>query len=138
LFLHIAMLSQRRGQLMSKAPALAARAARTVAHGARRAGPTQCHGLAGNIEFLLDMYQATADRIYLDDARSLGELLNAFGVERDGMLMWSSESPSVFTPDYMVGYAGVAACLLRLADPSRRPRQLSRAGFRFRRSTREG
>jgi serine/threonine protein kinase len=138
LFLHIAMLSQRCGQLMPEAPALAARAARTVAHGARRAGPTQCHGLAGNIEFLLDMYQATADRLYLDEARSLGELLNAFGVERDGLLMWSSESPSVFTPDYMVGYAGVAACLLRLADPSRRPRQLSRAGFRFRRSTREG
>jgi lantibiotic modifying enzyme len=138
LFLHIALLSQRCDGLLPEAPALAARAARTAAHGARRAGPTQCHGLAGNIEFLLDMYQGTDDRTYLDEALPLGELLKAFAVERDNMLMWSSESPSVFTPDYMVGYAGVAVCLLRLADPSRRPRQLSRAGFRFRRPTQEG
>jgi hypothetical protein len=32
----------------------------------------------------------------------------------------------------MVGYAGVAVCLLRLADAGIRPTQLSRKGFRYR------
>lgn len=111
---------------------LAAQAARTVAHGTRWAGPTQCHGLAGNLEFLLDMYQATGDGQYLVDAQVLGRLLMAFAVERDGHLMFPSESSRVFTPDYMVGYAGVAVALLRLADPLHRPHQLSRKGFRYR------
>jgi hypothetical protein len=115
---------------------LVARAARAVARGTRWAGPTQCHGLAGNIEFLLDVYQSTEDPAYLSEARSLGRLLEAFGQERDGLLVWPSESPWVVTPDYMVGYAGVAACFLRLADAARRPQGLSRAGFRFRSTAR--
>jgi hypothetical protein len=107
-----------------------------VAHGARWAGPTQCHGLAGNIEFLIDTYQATGDPAWLAEARTLGHLLDAFAVERDGLLMFPSESCRVFTPDYMVGYAGVAMTLLRLADPDHRPHQLSRRGFRYRTASR--
>lgn len=110
----------------------AARAARTVARGTRVAGPTQCHGLAGNIECLLDVYQATKDQVYLNEAGALAQLLEAFGRENDGHLVFSSELPNVFTPDYMVGYAGVAMCLLRLSLPDRLPHQLSRSGFRYR------
>ncbi len=107
----------------------AARAARAVASGARSVGPTQCHGLAGNIEFLLDVFQETGDDAYLTDARSLAQLLETFGEERDGSLVFPSEAPGVFTPDYMVGFAGVAVCFLRLGDPESLPHQLSRAGF---------
>jgi tRNA A-37 threonylcarbamoyl transferase component Bud32 len=114
-----------------EAKELALGAARCVARGSRRAGPTQCHGLAGNIEFLLDVFQGTGDSAYLREAYSLAEILKAHAFERVGGLEWPSESPVIFTPDYMVGYAGVLPCLLRLADPERRPRQLSRAGFRF-------
>jgi hypothetical protein len=32
----------------------------------------------------------------------------------------------------MTGGAGIAMCLLRLADPDHRPRQLSRSGFSYR------
>ena len=113
---------------------IAAAAARTVARAARWIGPTQCHGLAGNIEFLLDMFQATGDRTYWVEASSLALLLEAFAVERDGLLVWPSESPEIYTPDYMVGYAGVAICLLRLNDPHHRNHQLSRRGFRYRRT----
>ena len=111
---------------------LAVGAARSVAAATRWAGPSQCHGLAGNIEFLLDVYQVTGDAAWLAEARTLGRLLDAFAVERDGLLMWSADSPDVFSPDYTVGYAGVAMCLLRLADPDTRPHQLSKAGFRYR------
>jgi len=111
---------------------LAACAARTTALASQRAGPTQCHGLAGKIEFLLDMFQTTKDPAYLGEARRLARLLEAHATERDGLLMWPSDSPTTFTPDYTVGYAGVAVCLLRLADPERVPHQLSRRGFAFR------
>ncbi|HXT34078.1 MAG TPA: lanthionine synthetase LanC family protein, partial [Chloroflexota bacterium] len=125
-FLHAARLD-----ILPGAMEIALGAARGVARGSRHAGPTQCHGLTGNIEFLLDVYQASGDRAYLSEAHSLATLLAAFASERDGQLLWPSESPMIFTPDYLVGYAGVLPCLLRLADPERRPRQLSRAGFRY-------
>jgi serine/threonine protein kinase len=124
-FLHAAQLSA-----IKEAIDLAARAARTAARGVRWIGPVQCHGLAGNIEFLLDMFQATGDQTYLSEARSLGRLLEAFKMEQDGLIVFSSESPTVFTPDYLVGYAGIAVCLLRLSDPERLPHQFSRRGFR--------
>jgi hypothetical protein len=114
---------------------IAARAARTTARGARSQGPVRCHGLAGNIEFLLDMHVATGDRAYLVEARSLGRILEAFSHEKDGVLVWPGDSPEIFTPDYMTGYAGVAVCLLRLADPEGLPHQLSRSGFRRRRTS---
>ncbi|MDJ0575784.1 MAG: class IV lanthionine synthetase LanL [Xenococcaceae cyanobacterium MO_234.B1] len=123
-FLHAAALN-----ILPEAANLAERAARTVARGGRWNSPTQCHGLAGNIEFLLDMYQTTSDRAYLTEAWSLAHLLKAFGVERDGKLVWPSEAPTTFTPDYMVGYSGVLVCLLRLNQPKHLPHQLSRLGF---------
>jgi hypothetical protein len=128
-FLHAASLDA-----LPQAADMAARAARTAARAARVQGPVQCHGLAGNVEFLLDAYQATANRAYLAEARSSARLLEAFGTEKDGTLVWPSDSPATFSPDYMTGYAGVAVCLLRLGDPDDLPRQLSRAGFRHRRT----
>ena len=127
-FLHAA-----RSAAVSGALQMAERAALTVARGTRWAGPTQCHGLAGGIEFLLDLYQATGARGHLSDARDLGRLLEAFSVEQAGSLAWASDAPTKNSADYMVGFAGVAACLLRLADPDNQPRQLSRFGFRYRR-----
>jgi len=108
-----------------------ARAARTVSRGTRHAGPTQCHGLAGSIEFLLDAFQATGDPVYLAESWSLARLLMAFEVEHDGRRVYPSDFPLTYSPDYQVGYAGVAVCLLRLAEPEHRPHQLSRRGFRF-------
>jgi hypothetical protein len=106
-------------------------AAEATARGTRWAAPTQCHGLSGNIEFLLDAYQASSDPDYLADARLLGQLLIAFRSDDGGNLRWPSDWPWIFSPDYMVGYAGVAMALLRLADPEHRPRGLSRPGFRY-------
>jgi tRNA A-37 threonylcarbamoyl transferase component Bud32 len=115
-----------------EAASIAAAAARMVAHGARWIGPTQCHGLAGNIEFLLDMFQATSDPNYVVEARSLGHLLEAFSLDRDGMIVPPWMHSNETSPDYMVGYAGVATCLLRLSDPHHQYHLLSRRGFRNR------
>ncbi|HEY1939282.1 MAG TPA: class IV lanthionine synthetase LanL [Candidatus Angelobacter sp.] len=123
-FLHAA-----RSGVMTVAQELTTRAAMSAAKGARWSNPTQCHGLAGNIEFLLDVFQTTGELHYLHEARLLGHILQSFALESEGFLVWPSESPAVVTPDYMVGFAGVAACLLRLGAPERLPRQLSRSGF---------
>jgi hypothetical protein len=115
--------------LLPEARALAGGAALAAARSARWSGPTQCHGLAGNMEFLLDMFQSTGEDCYLAEARLLARLLLAFSSRSGGAVRWPSESPTMFTPDYTVGYAGVASCLLRLGAPKRIPRQLSRRGF---------
>ena len=108
------------------------RAARNVAFGTWWQGPTRCHGLAGGIELLLDMYKDRQDAKYLKSADYLAEILIESATERNGLLYWPSESTDIITPDYMVGYCGVAVCLLRLAYPGL-PTQISRAGFRLRR-----
>jgi lantibiotic modifying enzyme len=110
---------------------IAEAAARTVAVASRRAGPTQCHGIAGNIEFLLDMYQQTRNDEFLNEAWYLARILETFSRERNGRLVWLSDAPRIVTPDYIVGYAGVAMCLLRLGSPDDRPHQLSMRGFRW-------
>lgn len=117
---------------LGEAVVYAERAARTAAYGARWVGPTQCHGLAGAIELLLDLYQVTGSAVYLNEAHTLADLLQVFMIERQGRLLCQSDRPDVFAPDLMLGYGGVILCLLRLADPERRPPLLSRASFRYR------
>ena len=124
-FLHAAKLNVVPGALE-----IAARAARTVARGTRWAELSQCHGLAGNIEFLLDMYQATGDHAYWAECESLARLLLAQIVDTKGVVDWGEDTLDWLTADYMLGYAGVAVCLLRLSDPEHLPHQLSRQGFR--------
>ena len=126
-FLHMA-----RHTFYAPAAELAMRTANTLNKTTLWANPTQCHGLAGNIEFLLDIYQATGQYRYHEHAFSLARCLYAFEETRQGLSVFPAEDPTVYTPDYMVGYAGVAMCALRLAAPEHRPRQLSRAGFRYR------
>ncbi|MBV9931135.1 MAG: class IV lanthionine synthetase LanL [Alphaproteobacteria bacterium] len=109
---------------------LARRAAATVAVSTRMANPTQCHGLAGSIEFLLDCYQSFSEPFYLAQAREFARLLGAFASESAGGLLWPSESPTDLEAAYLTGSAGIVPCLLRLAQPQALPRQLSRPGFR--------
>lgn len=121
--------------LFPEAEELTIGAAQAAAHGARWSGPTQCHGLAGNIEFLLDMHQALGNHYFLEQALELGRLLVAFARVVNGHWVVPSEAPTTVTPDYAIGYAGVVTSLLRLSAPSLMPRQLSRRGFAYLRSS---
>ena len=105
-------------------------AARTVARAGRGLDPSQCHGLAGNVEFLLDAARPPGDEVFRAEAMSLGRVLDSWALEMDGLLVFPSDTPDEPTPDYMTGWSGVAVCLLRLADPESRAYQLSRKGFR--------
>jgi lantibiotic modifying enzyme len=91
-----------------------------VARHGRTLGPVMCHGLAGSIDHLLDLHQIEPSGEHLREAWSLAGRLRDFHVEgNDGHLRALSDHPGVTTPDLTVGYAGIAALWLRLADPSK-------------------
>jgi lantibiotic modifying enzyme len=115
-FLHAARL-----ELIGQAEELANRAAITVQHTMRCALPTLCHGLAGNLGFLQEMHRETGNRLYLDGVRTFDRLLQTWLVERDSRLVCAGDAPTVFSPSYMTGYAGVAVSLRRLAVPGDLP-----------------
>jgi lantibiotic modifying enzyme len=126
LFLHAWRLD-----VFASAPDLVHRAARAAAWGARWSAPTLCHGLAGNAELLLDVARWTGERDPLERAHELIDLVSAFAVDSEDGRAWISEAPRQITPDYLVGYAGIALVFLRLACPDR-VHLLSRAGFAYR------
>jgi serine/threonine protein kinase len=109
---------------------LVSRVAETVHRGTRWADPTQCHGLSGNIEFLIDLYQSTNNPKHLQAARSLASILETFSREENGVLFWESDLPESCTPDYLFGYSGIALALTRLSSPRRLPHELSLMNFR--------
>jgi len=92
----------------------AQRAAQTVTLGGRFLGPTSCHGLAGSVEFLLDVHAATGEPAWLEAADSLAALLETFRTDDGG---WWSDSGKPLGFDLLTGRAGVAIGLLRLAAP---------------------
>lgn len=121
-FLHCALLDEFDGALE-----IASRAARTVA-ATRWCGPSQCHGLAGNGELLLDMFAATGASAYLDGANALAQLAAAFALAtpRENLV---DEDPFGFGDDFMQGKAGVAEFFLRSGIAAQRPHLLSVAGL---------
>lgn len=96
---------------------VARRTIRTVGEGARWVGPSQCHGLAGNIEVLVDYHQLTGDEDALRDANQLCDLLSAYLFEDDQLRPSSLGALASF--DFMKGRAGVLACQLRMNTPER-------------------
>lgn len=102
----------------------ALRALRMVARGAAWVGTTQCHGLAGNLDVLIDGFLATGSDEHLAAAAELGENLRIY--ERP--TGWPSDELSTGCLDLMLGEAGVGAALLRLANP-RLPHLVSCAAF---------
>lgn len=112
----------------------AARLANGAAASASLSDPSlagQCHGAAGVIEFLLDLHQIDGDPQYLHAARRLETVMHAFSFTEGTKVHWVGEIPGRPAFEYAVGSAGIIPCLLRLADPQRRPHHLSRAGFRW-------
>ena len=115
--------------LSPSAEHLAERAARTAGRGGRWSAVCQCHGLLGNLESLVDVYQATSDARWLQEVRPLVDIITSRAIEVDGVLVWPFDSPTTHTPDLMVGFSGVAPCLLRAAEAEHRPHLLSLRGL---------
>ncbi len=79
-----------------------------------QARPVHCHGVAGSIDYLADVAEATGDRRYAAWARECVSALAAHAVVRDGLLLTPDHSGLDVHPGWGVGTAGVVAALLRL------------------------
>lgn len=95
---------------------LAVQAAAAVHVSRWRASSCQCHGLAGDAEFLLDLAQAPHLRRYQEWAEELAGCIYARHAVRHGRMLAPDETGMAIVPDYGVGLGGVLAFLLRLRD----------------------
>jgi serine/threonine protein kinase len=94
---------------------LATQAATAISRARWRTSPSQCHGLAGDAEFLLDLAQVLDQSRYRRWAHELADCVYARHAIRDGRILAPDETGMAVVPDYGVGLAGVLALLLRLS-----------------------
>lgn len=83
-------------------------------------GTAQCHGLAGDGEFLLDLGAATGEQRYRDWAGDLATCIHARHALRDGRMVAPDESHTGVSFDFGGGLSGVLAFLMRLRSGGRR------------------
>ncbi|MFE1499764.1 lanthionine synthetase LanC family protein, partial [Streptomyces albidoflavus] len=78
----------------------------------------QCHGLAGNGDFLLDMADATGDPVHHGVAEDLARLIVCERAQRGAHVVFPNEYGDVST-SWSDGSAGILAFLLRIhhTDP---------------------
>jgi hypothetical protein len=93
---------------------LAAQAAVAVRRSRWHAGTAQCHGLAGDGEFLLDLADAFGDERYREWAAELAVGLHARHALREGRTVIPDEMGNNIVADFGTGLSGVTAFLLRL------------------------
>ena len=78
----------------------------------------QCHGMAGNGEFFLDLFQILSDRKYYSQAEHFGKIISACSfTHSDGFHLWLADGLLEPSPEYMIGYSGIASFFLRLTNP---------------------
>lgn len=95
-------------------------AAEAVVSSRWRSSLVQCHGLAGDGEFLLDMYDYLGDSVYLKAAHGLANIIYAHRVDSEGITLFPDESGSRLSSEWGMGYAGVASFLHRLLSKTQR------------------
>ncbi|HMC09024.1 MAG TPA: lanthionine synthetase LanC family protein, partial [Actinomycetota bacterium] len=81
----------------------------------------QCHGLAGNAEFLLDLRDLTGDARFFDMAMDLAGTIYSRRVYDDGLMVFPDESGRTFAAAFNTGLAGVGSLFLRLLHGGPRP-----------------
>lgn len=105
---------------------LATRAGWTLCRGRRTDATEHCHGLAGHIEFLLDLFAVTGDSRWRAEAQSMGGLLlqSAMNVadNRDALAIDIGSRLGLMT-----GEAGLMLALVHLHGGSSRSTTLPRA-----------
>jgi serine/threonine protein kinase len=99
---------------MADLETLLARACTTIA-AQTHLGASQCHGLAGSVEVLIDAHRALGDAGLLEDAMRLASLLGVFA--RPTRAGTSDDDP--WTPALMTGTIGIARAMARADRPGR-------------------
>jgi hypothetical protein len=92
---------------------MADRAAQAVVENSWRGVLGQCHGLAGNGDFLLDMADGQDGQRYEAMAEQLARVIFASRAHREGWVVFPDERGNV-SPSWGDGVSGILAFLLRL------------------------
>jgi serine/threonine protein kinase len=98
---------------------IATRALDSIASPARSSNLTQCHGLAGLAEVLLEGHRTLHVERWRDAAWDIGDLLCSVATTDGDGLVWFAEDLRTPTADLMTGSGGVLHLFLRLADEDR-------------------
>ena len=96
----------------------------TYQAGDYRENPSQCHGLAGNGETLIELGRVTGDQNWLQRAREFGRQAKVYREETPSGPRWRGDDPGNYSPDLMMGAAGTGHFFLRLARPELVPMPL--------------
>lgn len=89
----------------------------TLAAGDVRNNPSQCHGLAGNAELFIELARATEGDSWLAHACAFGDKALGYREEHDGEVRWLGDELGNYSPDFMLGSAGLGHFFLRLSHP---------------------
>jgi lantibiotic modifying enzyme len=96
----------------------------TYSYGDFRTNATQCVGLAGSGDFLLELWSVTRETRWLDRALDFGnQVLRYRDVLSEGDA-WPTDAPGVYSADFMYGAAGIGHFLLRLETQAELPMPL--------------
>jgi lantibiotic modifying enzyme len=96
----------------------------TYNYGDFRINPTQCVGLAGSGDFLLELWCVTRERRWLDRAFEFGEKVLAYRATLPEGDAWPTDEPGLYSADFMYGGSGTGHFLLRLETEGRLPMPL--------------
>ena len=88
-------------------------AADAVSRTSRRWGPSRCHGIAGSIEFMMEMFEQTRSRAYLDAAADMCALSETFYRRDADSGCWQPGRPGSFDLGYMTGLSGLLSTYVR-------------------------
>jgi hypothetical protein len=81
---------------------------------------SQCHGLAGDGEYLLHFGRELDNSVAMDGARRIATRLAVLQLQEPPAWTWPVEGEGKPVPAYMLGYTGVHSFLLRLTHPDLR------------------
>lgn len=96
----------------------------TIAYGDFRHNITQCIGLSGCGELLIELHRATEDASWLQHALAFAELALAYRDQLPEGDAWPTDEPGLYSADFMYGASGLGHYFLRLWQPGKIPMPL--------------
>ncbi len=96
----------------------------TFAYGDLRQNATQCIGLAGCGDYLLELARVTREPRWLERANGFGRMTVAYRATLPEGDVWPTDGVGLYSPDFMYGGAGIGHFLLRLETQGELPMPL--------------
>ena len=93
-------------------------AIQTIYFGSRYLNPTYCHGIAGNLDSLITIQELSGIKGLNEIINILSMILRTHLIISEDRFIFPSEEPTINTPDFLVGYSGIAYALLRMFNHS--------------------